>query len=291
MASIYIYKTSTIPDPETLRYELTTMETVNITMDQPVSPMALPQEDANENVLVKMEGNTESVNISWKVINSSSSPFKKEDSVLTSGNISRDTDVGGTPISWDSSPNFTESIKTIQYLLNSFQGKNISDRYFIKFPDSGDIMEGFITRMDFSASGDSPVIWSGNLTFVVGNVISMYDGDSSSSPRSVSASQVGSTGSTSDATKTKIRLRWQAPSDSGSTVTNYKIYRRGENTSFLLFNTLSDSNLDGAVSGNTSYKEFAVTGLTSAKTYYFKISAENDGGEGLKSDVVVATFP
>jgi hypothetical protein len=108
MASIYIYKTSTIPDPETLRYELTTMETVNITMDQPVSPMALPQEDANENVLVKMEGNTESVNISWKVINSSSSPFKKEDSVLTSGNISRDTDVGGTPISWDSSPNFTE---------------------------------------------------------------------------------------------------------------------------------------------------------------------------------------
>jgi hypothetical protein len=161
-------------------------------------------------------------------------------------------------------------------------------------------MEGFMTRMDFSISGDSPVIWSGNISFTVGNVISMYDADSSSEPRNISASQVGSTGSTSDNPKTKIRLRWQAPSDSASAITFYKVYMKEVDKPFTLIEEFADSGLDGAVSGDSSYKERAVTtGLqynaVSGDTYYFKISAVNGTGndkiEGIKSNIIVEEFP
>ena len=299
MASVYLYRTTSIPSDVTFRYEITTIENADITMDQPVSPMALPQEDANENILVKMEGNTQSVNISWKVIGSSTAILKKASTVLTTGVIEDDADGTSSYGSW-TDIGYVESGDVVSALLTSFQGISLNDRYFIKFPNVKGIMEGFITRMYFSISGDSPVIWSGNISFTVGNVISMYDADSSSEPRNISASQVGSTGSTSDNPKTKIRLRWQAPSDSASAITFYKVYMKEVDKPFTLIEEFADSGLDGAVSGDSSYKERAVTtGLpynaVSGDTYYFKISAVNGTGndkiEGIKSNIIVEEFP
>jgi hypothetical protein len=153
-------------------------------------------------------------------------------------------------------------------------------------------MEGFMTRMDFSISGDSPVIWSGNISFIIGNVISMYDGDSPSEPKNMSATQVGNATSESGGTPlTKIRLRWISPTDTSSSIITYKIYRRGIKSSYILTDEITDSSLEGAVSGNSTFKEFAVTGLTSGDTYFFKISAVNSGGEGLKSNIVASSFP
>jgi hypothetical protein len=293
MGSIYLYKTTTFSENRTIRYEISNLENVNITMDQPVSPMALPQEHASENVLVKMEGNTETSSISWKVNTISTDLIKTIDEVLTTGQITSDAD-GTTPnptFNWSPLSEYTESGEIVSYLLSSFQGFSINDRYFLKFPDM-DLREGFINRISFSITGDSPVIWTGIINFILGNVISMYDGDTPSEPRNVSASQVGSTGLTSDTPKTSIRLRWTSPTDTATSIVKYRVYRKSPTGSkFLLTNELTDSGLDGAVSGDTSYKEFEVTGLTSTTTYYFYITAVNDAGSGMKSDTVVVAFP
>jgi hypothetical protein len=275
MASIYLYKTSTIPAAHTVRYEISNFNDVNITMDQPVSPMALPQESARENVLVKMEGNTETVTLTWRIPNSDATTLKKEDAVLTTGQIAADAD-GTTAVSWDTSHTYTDSSKITAYLLEYVQGKNISDRYFLKLPDQT-IREGFITKMNFTISSSSPVVWSGSITFITGNVISIYDADTPSEPRSVSAAQDGS----------NIRLRWQAPSDTSTSIAEYIIYRKdGEDGGFLRTYELTDSGLDVG-----AYKEYQVTGLTSGVVYSFKITAANTSGEGLKSSEVQATFP
>ena len=293
MASIYIYKTSTIPSDTTVRYEINNLENLNVSLDQPVSPMALPQEDAQENILVKMEGNTETVSISWRIPDVGASLIRKEDSVLDAGVI-QDDSTGATPVNWDSTPAYLSSGSNIAWFLNEFQGRNISDRYFIKIPDLN-IKEGFINKLTFTISGDSPVVWQGNISLIIGNVISIYDADTPSEVRNSAVSQVDSGGDTvseGGGTADRIRLRWSAPTDSTTSIVKYKIYRGSDNSSLVLTNTLTDSNaLDGAVSGNSSYKELEVTGLASGTEYYFRISAVNTGGEGIKSDLISTKFP
>lgn len=278
--SIYIYKTGQIPDLHTVRYEVGNINDVSITMDQPVSPMALPQESARENVLVKMEGNTETITISWRIPNGDTSSLKKQNSILTQTQIQNDADES-SPVSWDVSHTYDDSSEITAYLLEWVQGKNITDSYFLKLPNQT-IRQGFLTRMNFTISADSPVVWSGSLTFITGNVLSIYDADTPSEPRSFSATQSGSS----------IRLRWQPPSDTTTTIAQYVVYRKdGEDGGYLRAYELTDSGLDGAVSGATEYKEYAVTGLTSGKLYYFKIAAENSAGEGLKTSESGTTFP
>jgi len=290
MVSIYIYKTSTIPANSTVRYEINNIDQLNVKLDQPVSPMALPQEDSDQNILVKMEGNTESLNVTWKIPDTGTSLIRQHSSVLTTGEIQADAD-GSTPVSWTTTPAYTKSGETIAWFLNEFQGRNISDRYFLKLPDIS-IREGFMTSISFTISGDSPVVWTSNLQMLVGNVISIYDADAPSNPNNVAATVVGNAESESGGTPlTRIRLRWTAPTDSTSAIVSYRIYRGSDSEAMLLTNTLIDSGLEGDVSGNSSYKELAVAGLTAGRTYYFRIAAVNAADIGLKSDRVSATFP
>ena len=136
------------------------------------------------------------------------------------------------------------------------------------------------------------MVWQGNIQLIIGNVISIYDADTPSEVRNAAATQVGDATSESGGTPlTRIRLRWSAPTDTTTAISKYNIYRRTDVTSYVLTDSLADSGLDGDVSGNGSYKELAVTGLTSGVEYYFKIEAENTGGEGLKSSEVSTRFP
>ena len=290
MASIYIYKTSTIPANSTVRYEINNLENLSVKLDQPVSPMALPQEDSDQNILVKMEGNTESLNVTWKIPDTGTSLIRQHSSVLTTGQIQSDAD-GSTPVSWTTTPAYVKSGEVLAWLLNEFQGRNISDRYFLKLPDIS-IREGFMTGISFTIAGDTPVVWQANLQMVVGNVISIYDADAPSNPNNVAATVVGDDESESGGTPLdRIRLRWTAPTDSTTTISKYRIYRGSGIEAMLLQDEINDSGLEGAVSGNNAYKEFEYTGLVSGRTYYFRIAAVNAADVGLKSDRVSATFP
>ena len=303
MADILLYKVTNYPDGKTIRCKITNFNDLSLSLDQPVSPMALPQESSEENVLVKMEGNTETINLTWNIhdVDSSTAVIHQKTSTSTSGEIEADAqnlsgDSGSTALTM-SNLGYYDSNQIVAFLLSSFQGYSIADRYYLAIPKvSGEVImkEGFVTRINCNVSSNSPVVWQCSVTMLVGNVISIYDADTPSEPRNVAAAQVDNGGDTSGeggGTATKIRLRWQAPSDTATTIAKYNIYRKTEDTGYVKAYSITDSGLDGAVSSNNAYKEYAVTGLDSGKVYHFKITAENVGGEGLKSEEVSATFP
>lgn len=313
---------------QTFRYEVDNLGSININLDQPVSPMALPQEDASENVLVKMEGNTQSVTINWKVANSSSQPLTSTTKLLGSA-IQTDINefyAGSSPSATWASHSYTDSGEIVSWILNEFQGKDLTDRYLIKIPNMG-IMEGFITRVSANIEGSSPVVYSCSLTFIMGNVISMYETDAPSEPRNVSAGTVNASGG-STGTQTRIYLSWTLPTDSATAVTHYGIWIKDDTHSYLaepdytvsVSTADRNSELAGHVSGGSNYEvswlddtnwnathfvkedgsSFTATSwdtvrgeaLVSGRTYTMKVAAANvAGGYGLKSDEKVAVMP
>jgi hypothetical protein len=228
---------------QTFRYEIDNLGSLTIGLDQPVSPMALPQEDASENVLVKMEGNTQSVTVNWKVSNSTATPLSSVNKLETGGiqldteefyyyngtgnktyyNSDNDTSPSAT---WSQHP-YTDSGQTVSWLLSEFQGRDLSDRYMLKIPNMG-IMEGFVTRINATIDSGSPVVYNLSITFLMGNVISIYETDAPSEPRNLVISSDTPTGASADS----IILTWSVPMDSATTISSYGIWVRDEGTSF-----------------------------------------------------------
>ena len=66
-------------------------------------------------------------------------------------------------------------------------------------------------------------------------------------------------------------MTWTAPSNGGSAITGYKIYRGYSSGSETLVATISPA---------TSYTN---TWMTNGVTYYYKVTAVNAIGEGVKS--------
>jgi hypothetical protein len=326
MASFLIYKTSGmhITGTQTWRYEINNLGSVNLTLDQPVAPMPLPQESAEENILVKMEGNTKTVTVNWKVGQNFPYPKKSTTNNVGGGEIQTDYEkfydstAANSPITWVDLV-YTEPEDTISWLTNDFEGKNLSDTFTLVLGHTSLVFEGFVTRMTASIDGQSPVVWNMAMTFIIGNVISMNESDAPSEPRNVTAQLVNNAGGTS-APLTRIKLAWDAPTDSASTVEHYGIWRREENGTYgsTPIRTVSrrdadgdidlrDAELAGHVTGGSQYEvsfpdasgynnaDFvnkdgtAFTAVNWAadlgKTYYFRIAAVNEnGGTGFKSN-------
>jgi fibronectin type 3 domain-containing protein len=74
-----------------------------------------------------------------------------------------------------------------------------------------------------------------------------------------------------------VHLSWTAPSNGGSSITNYKVYRATTSGAETLLTTLGNV---------TSYDDTAVTNGT---TYFYKVSAVNAVGEGAQSNEASAT--
>ena len=74
-----------------------------------------------------------------------------------------------------------------------------------------------------------------------------------------------------------VHLTWTTPSNGGSPISNYKVYRGSSSGGESLLTTL------GSV---TSYDD---TTVTNSNTYYYKVSAVNGVGEGTQSNEVSAT--
>ena len=238
MASFLVYKRSSMHSTgtQTWRYEINNLGGVNLTLDQPISPMPLPQETAEENVLVKMEGNTKSITITWKVGQNFPYPKKSSTSDVEGGEIQGDitkfydSSAANSAITW-TDLGYTTPEQTISWLTNDFEGKDISDVFTLALGDSNLVFEGFITRLSASIDGSSPVVWNMSMTFVVGNVISMNESDAPSEPRNVVCQKVDSNGGISG-TLTRIKLAWSAPTDSSSDITHYAIWKRAENGTY-----------------------------------------------------------
>ena len=240
---------------ESWRYEINNLGSVNINLDQPVSPMALPQEDATENVLVKMEGNTQTITVNWKIGQGFPYPKKSETPNVGISQIQEDYEVfyagsGSSPITWNDLE-YTDPEDTVSWLTNDFEGKDISDRFILVLGHESLRYEGFVTRMSCNIEGSSPVVWNVSMTFIVGNVISIYETDAPSECRNVKAELVNNSGATTG-TLTRIKLMWNAPSDTASTITHYAVWIKEQNRSYTSdpSYTFAVANADGTTNSN-----------------------------------------
>src|SRR5438093_1289947 len=76
-----------------------------------------------------------------------------------------------------------------------------------------------------------------------------------------------------------VTLSWQAPSNGGSPITNYKIYRSSSSGTEGLYTTIGNV---------TSYTN---TGLPNGATYFYKVSAVNSiGSSALSNEASATTF-
>ena len=250
MATIKIYKYvlgGADRDVETVyRYTIPNLESMQIQYNTPISPMPLPEENVKENVLVKIEGNSGEVNIDWNLVKyaytESQQPPENHFAVWKEGDNSEtlpasynDEGIRGkfNPVGLtfsDVPENSSNPEKQIDLFREYFESKSLDNDYLITIEDNDEDGYGIAARptrfygspsqMSFSISGSSPVIWKARFTFLIGNVITVYDPDSPESPQDLNLTAVRT--GTGNSTKHYIRVRFHDPSSFGGT-TIYKV--------------------------------------------------------------------
>ncbi len=170
MSKIYLIKASgnnTTNDA----YLIDNLGNLNWNVETPVTPMPLPEDSHEENILVKMEGNTAKMDLSW---------------TLTEGRHFGTINMGTyafTPVADD------ESVFVQIKKWKAFVPISIGDKFIVLVTSDTDdeelIDEGTISNMSFSVSGSSPVVWNVTCSFYVGNVVAVLEADIPNAPTEV----------------------------------------------------------------------------------------------------------
>ena len=149
-------------------YYVSNLNNLNWSVDTPVTPMPLPEDTHEENILVKMEGNTAKVDLSWTL--DEGDYFGRLNGTTWTGNGSK------------------TALAQIQD-FKDFVPKSIGDAYILRITDDDNNMkmedEGTISNMSFTVSGSSPIVWNVNLAFYVGRVVAMLEADIPPAPTSL----------------------------------------------------------------------------------------------------------
>ena len=149
-------------------YKLSNVSSFSIDLNSPVSPMPLPEEGADDNMLVKIEGNSATMSLNWVIKNETTTPVTVTESGGASGVLT--------------------ALQQVGYFTNepgegSFQPHSIEDNYRIQLKDGSTVIWeklGFFTKFTFSMQGNSPVIFNATASFIVGDVITSYEARSQS---------------------------------------------------------------------------------------------------------------
>jgi hypothetical protein len=269
-------------------------ESLNLNLSSPVSPMPLPEETATENVLVKMEGNSQQIGFSFKF---SVDLVDIETATLSSNQLAHKAKLvdvyrqaNNTLIPYvDIIPNVDNSITLLETFLRNFENRSIVDTFIVRVADVDDlenpIMEygGSLTSLNCTLDSGSPVVWNVNLEFMVGNVISIYDADTPSEPLNFNLS--GATPSTSPPT---IKFTWNIPSSAGgSSITSYEIHgiclsNKHTKSSSIDLGSLTYDNTNGYYYYNMQSELFEV-----GETWSFFMFARNTGGRGSETKQII----
>tara|TARA_B110001454_G_scaffold162672_1_gene152220 strand:+ start:44 stop:907 length:864 start_codon:yes stop_codon:yes gene_type:complete len=177
--NMYLVKGDTAPYIPAFRVD--NLNTLNWSIDTPVTPMPLPEDTHEENILVKMEGNTAKMDLSWTLTEAANFGTLSQNS----------SDVYS--FSPDSSLDVYEQINKFK---EEFVPISIGDAYKMIITDgSGNELmmdEGTISNMSFSVSGGSPIVWNVNCAFYVGNVVAVLEADIPPAPTNVLTSSPSS---------------------------------------------------------------------------------------------------
>ena len=228
---IWIRKYDSDAEEITMCYKILNLDSISFQYNSPISASPLPEEGGDKNMLVKVMGNTNTMNISWTI--------KEETSNV--GNSK--TDGGG----------YTAESKSIMGQMKWFTdpdqgllGTGIEDRYDVCLVENGqhgdDLyaenifsadssshigehqIKGFIRSLTFDASGTEPVTFKARMDFIEGDVITGYSGNTPSQPRNFYVKQGNASGQN---TNTELYAVWNHPQkDGGSSITRYAVYFR-----------------------------------------------------------------
>jgi hypothetical protein len=269
MSNIYIVRT----DIDGLVYRVTNLDNLSWSVDTPVSPMPLPEESHEENILVKMEGNSARMDISW---------------TLT------DADNFGTLSFNDTTKKYAfvgAGDLTIYQQINKFKDefvpKSIGDGFKIVITEddeSESLLDfGTVSNMNFSVSGDSPVVWKVRLSFLVGTVVALFEADIPERPDKVIFTTTSTAGQLSfDWTK------FSGYADAPPALVGYKIKLKRDNspweiiefteaTASLPFNT--NPILITGLNGGVYRASFGLTNANSADAArVYMVTVKNNGG-------------
>ena len=182
MTNMYLVKgdwLGSAANTELHAYKIDNLSNLNWSVDTPVTPMPLPEDSHKENILVKMEGNTAKMDLSW---------------TLTEGTQFGTVDTTSMAFT----PGDDESVfEHIDEFKERFVPISIGDKYVFLITDENNnqllFEEGTISSMSFSVSGSSPVVWNVNLAFYVGNVVAVLEADIPPSPILVTFTKVTTT--------------------------------------------------------------------------------------------------
>lgn len=267
-----------------------TFESIGIDLNTPISPMPLPEDRSTENILVKMEGNSQQVRFGCRFDGNLVELSYVEDltSIRTdAGIVNVDTALDGSAYNYDTNI-ITEddNIQLVQTFLNNFESRSITDTFILRIVDKSQSPEkilftggGSIQSINTSTDSASPVVWNVNIDFLVGNVISIYDADV---PEEITGLQVSVPSSGS------IKFRWSDPArEGGSAIT--KFWFVWQDTLLGVWNALNSITYTAAQgtipSGETKYS-YTLTSLPTNKDYKVYVVAENTAGVGAISEIV-----
>ena len=124
--------------------------------------MALPQAalgDA-ENVLVKAEGNTMRIVVTWTL-------HDDDTSVVTSDGGTIDNSKYGASVS--------TADEQARFLTEEFQSKGVEYRYQIIIGNSAISRYGLLEKLSLTKSGTTPVTWRATIQFVAGDVVTIQN--------------------------------------------------------------------------------------------------------------------
>ena len=199
-----------------------------------------------------------------------------------------------------------ESTDGQQFLVGSFQNYYVASDEKIKvtnLPSNAatvSLVNGSQILASSQVSGGSAELDVGKFIFPISSTLQVYDsnnillvsghenvyGGDVYSASSISAVPAPPSALEASSGKGQATLSWISPSNSGSSpVTNYRIYR----------STTSGTETFLAQIGNVT--TFVDSGLTTGKTYFYKVTAVNGAGESAQSNeasamlVVLATTP
>ena len=249
---------------EQMGYIIPNFESFSINLRTPISPMPLPEEKSDQNVLVKMEGNTSTINLSWTLIASQ------------------------TDLSFGNKKDSNTVIKTVpqqlNYLRNALQGSSLQEKFKLQIYYSevgGDdlIFMGFVTSMTFSQTSSAPVTFNANMSFIQGNVITTLDEDVPTKPTNISLTTPSANGGSG-----RLTASWSVPLYLGgsNSITNYDLEFRN------------------STNGNVEYKKYSQSAspltipsgsVTSNTKFQVKVRANSSNGDGMWSEYYPITDP
>lgn len=227
MAKVTITKTSTNTKlwgsgTHTWTYTLNNFTLFDVDLISPVSLYALPENEAQQAILMKIIGNEMRINIGWVI--------KDEPSNTATGIVS-DTK---TPI------------QQVGFLTNEFQPNGLQDTYTITIVGTGFTKTVLVESIKCHTDDTITPTWTGTLTGVVGNVLTAYNSDAPRPPTGLLATRV---------TATQYTLTWSAPGSS-PVPTKYTVEYKPETGDWQLLSSsvTSPQTIVGALNSKYRYR-------------------------------------